>query len=543
MLTTGLNIAWFLSSLPGYRKLKNSLSNPGVCQRMMLKRILESNAGTVFGQRYGFSGIQHAQEYQRKVPVQQYDDIAPMIEDIKLGKPNVLTTEPVTHLMPSSGSTSACKLIPYTRSLQRDFDHAIAAWIVDLFIRHPRLMSGRAYWSITPNFEEVNPCSAIPVGFKPDSAYLGGIKRRLVEPLMAVRADIAQIRNMESFRYLTLLELLRCADLRLISVWHPSFLSLLMDELPRVWESLLRDINDGTVNPPGEPSDDIKYTLAIKPDKDRCIQLRRAGNDHGSSIWPDLEMISCWGSGHARGAVRELDRYFPGVMIQHKGLIATEAFMSLPFGRDKFHNWLHPLAINSHFFEFIDDNGEVRFVDQLQEGEEYQIIVTTGGGLYRYAMNDRIRVNGFVGRTPSIAFIGKMDSVSDYYGEKLNDQFVADLIDSLVAELPGNVLFSMLAPDGGQKPERYTLYMQMDTQVNAELRDRLEQGLRKNPHYAECRRLGQLNKAGIFLVEHAANKGYLLASMTAGKRLGDIKPIKLSNRADWSSVFSGAYLT
>jgi hypothetical protein len=254
-------------------------------------------------------------------------------------------------------------------------------------------------------------------------------------------------------------------------------------------------------------------------------------------------VISCWGGGHARGAVTELGSRFPGVMVQPKGLIATEAFMSLPFGKDQYNNWLHPLAINSHFFEFMDDNGYVKFVDELRKGEEYQIIVTTMGGFYRYAMKDRIRVNGYVETTPSIEFIGKLDSVSDYYGEKLNDQFVAYLIDILVTELPGGVSFSMLAPDGEQKPERYTLYMQVETQVNGELCDRLEQELCKNPRYAECRRLGQLNKAGIFLIEQAANKTYLLASMTAGKRLGDIKPVKLSKKADWSSVFSGAYLT
>ena len=542
MLTTALNAAWFLASLRGYRSLKQQLASPGACQRAVLKRILQSNTGTIFGRRYGFSDIQHERDYQRKVPIHQYDDMVPMVNEIKHGKPNVLTREPVTHLMPSSGSASACKLIPYTRSLQREFDQAIAAWVVDLYTRHPRLMSGRAYWSITPCVEHPGQHSAVPVGFKSDSAYLGGIKQCLVEPLMAVRPGVAQVKNSESFRYLTLLELLRCSDLRLMSVWHPSFLTLLMDELPHVWESLLKDIYDGTVNPPAEIPYSIGNTLAAKPDKDRCAQLSRAGSDHGSVIWPDLQVISCWGSGHARGAIKELHRYFPGVTIQHKGLIATEAFMSLPFGKDQYHNWFHPLAINSHFFEFVDDQGNLKLSDQLREGGEYQIVVTTGGGLYRYEMNDRVRVNGFVEGTPSIEFLGKTDSVSDYYGEKLNDQFVAKLIDELAADLPANVSFAMLAPDGEEKPEHYTLYMQVDTQINGELRDRLEQGLCKNPHYAECRRLDQLNRVRVFLVDHAGNNTYLLASMAAGKRLGDIKPAKLSDRSDWSSVFSGSYL-
>ena len=535
-------MAWFASGLSDYWKLKRHLANPAACQRVLLKKILQSNADTIFGKRYRFSSIQHALDYQSKVPLHQYDDLSPMIEDIKHGESNVLTKEPVTHLMPSSGSTSACKLIPYTRSLQREFDRAISAWIVDLYARHPGLMSGRAYWSITPYLEKQSQQTAIPIGFKPDSSYLGGIKRHLVEPLMAVRADIAKIGDIELFRYLTLLELLRCSDLRLISVWHPSFLVILLDELPRVWDSLLRDVNDGTVSPPIALPDSIKSKFAAKPDKSRCIQLSHASSDDSSAIWPDLKIISCWGSGHANGAIKELEKYFSCVQIQQKGLIATEAFISLPFGKDDCNNWLHPLAINSHFFEFIDGNGDVKFIDQLQPGEEYQIIVTTGGGLYRYAMNDRIRVNAFVGRTPSIEFIGKLDFVSDYYGEKLNDQFVADVIDSVVADLSGNITFSMLAPDGVNKPERYTLYLEIDSRPDKSVCEELDEKLCSNPHYAECRRLGQLKKVKVFNISHAANSTYLVSSMAKGTRLGDVKPVKLSNRSGWSSVFSGSYV-
>ncbi|MEO6184545.1 MAG: GH3 auxin-responsive promoter family protein, partial [Verrucomicrobiota bacterium] len=51
--------------------------------------------------------------------------------------------------------------------------------------------------------------------------------------------------SLETFRYATLLCLLRCRDLRLISVWHPSFLSLLLDALPSHWKNLLFDIEKG----------------------------------------------------------------------------------------------------------------------------------------------------------------------------------------------------------------------------------------------------------------------------------------------------------
>jgi len=42
-----------------------------------------------------------------------------------------LTEEPVLLLEPTSGSTSAKKLIPYTRGLQREFSSAIGKWLWD----------------------------------------------------------------------------------------------------------------------------------------------------------------------------------------------------------------------------------------------------------------------------------------------------------------------------------------------------------------------------------------------------------------------------
>ena len=542
MLSSVLNSAWYIANLPSYLSLKYYFSNPRTCQQKILSHILRSNVKSVFGKHFRFSSIRNIRDYQNYVPVQQYDDIRHMVEDIRRGKANVLTSEPVTHLMPSSGTTSARKLIPHTRSLQKQFDRAIAAWIADTYSRHPGLVQGRAYWSITPYLEEEARQYSVPVGFQRDSSYLGGIKQRLVEPLMAVQEDIAQISDAEAFRYITLLELLRCGDLRLISVWHPSFMTLLMSDLHRCWETLLRDLHDGTISIPCVLSSTMRSRYTGKPNRKRCIQLSHINRIDGRAIWPDLEMISCWGGKHAKEATKELETYFPEINIQHKGLIATEAFMSLPFGKDESNDWLHPLAINSHFFEFIDDKGDAYLVDEILDGHEYEIAVTTGGGLYRYAMNDRIKVNGFIDRTPSIQFIGKGDSVSDYYGEKLNDQFVANLIDSLISGISANVSFSMLAPDGIRKPEQYTLYLEAEGLLEKGLCNHLDEKLCANPHYAQCRRLGQLEKARVFQIRQSANQAYLLSTINVGKRLGDIKPVKLSNKCGWSETFKGDYL-
>jgi hypothetical protein len=114
------------------------------------------------------------------------------------------------------------------------------------------------------------------------------------------------------------------------------------------------------------------------------------GPEDYQSIWPRLRLISCWADAHAALHAESLRQFLPRVPIQPKGLIATEAFVTLPFaGR-------HPLAVLSHFFEFVDHRGDALLAHELKTGAEYRVVVTTGGGLYRYCMQDRVRVDGRV---------------------------------------------------------------------------------------------------------------------------------------------------
>src|SRR6185295_10242297 len=162
-------------------------------------------------------------------------------------------------------------------------------------------------------------------------------------------------------------------------------------------------------------------------DASRAAELRRLRPDDVQGIWPKLALISCWGDGPARSAAESLARRFPHVEVQPKGLIATEAIVTIPFGGR------HPLAIGSHFFEFLDPNGNARLAQQLESGVEYTVVVTTAGGLYRYRLADRVTVDGWCDATPSLRFLGKEDSISDLFGEKLSDAFVAGVLDSLLA--------------------------------------------------------------------------------------------------------------
>ena len=66
------------------------------------------------------------------------------------------------------------------------------------------------------------------------------------------------VADVDAFRFITLLFMLRARDLRLISVWHPSYLSLLLRARDSIWTSLVRDIHDGTVAPSLRLPEDVR---------------------------------------------------------------------------------------------------------------------------------------------------------------------------------------------------------------------------------------------------------------------------------------------
>lgn len=157
--------------------------------------------------------------------------------------------------------------------------------------------------------------------------------------------------------------------------------------------------------------------------------------------------------------------------------------------------------------------------------------MTTAGGLYRYRLDDRIAVDGFLCRTPSIRFVGKCAQVSDRTGEKLSDVFVASVFAKLFQGAETKPSFAMLAPDTDAGGYRYTLYLSAD--VSNKLSAELDALLSLNPHYAYFRRLSQLNPPRLFRVAEDAHAAYCRRLRRMGKQLGEIKPVGLSPLGDW----------
>lgn len=546
-----LNWAWQRKCRREADAFEAARQNVADAQREQLARIVTANRATAYGQRFGFGSIHSVSDFQTRVPLNQYEDLLPWIDRCAQGESCVLTEEPIRLFEPTGGSTGGAKLIPYTAGLQRDFQRGVATWIADLFARRPSAARGRAYWSISPALAGPRrTAGGTPIGFDDDAAYLGGFEQWALRHLLVAPSQLARCQNLDAFRYATLFYLLAADDLSLVSVWHPSFLTRLVESIDIWAERICHDLRRGTLSTPDNNPRQTNWPVRASPARaERILVVLRSNSvtaDRLRQLWSELALISCWTDAKAALPARELNQLFPEVELQGKGLLATEAFVTLPLVDLP----APALAVRSHFFEFLAGENadpasaspQCHLAHQLDTGGHYRVVVTTSGGLYRYQLHDEVQVVGHWGDCPLLKFMGKADQTSDLVGEKLSEAHVQAAVDAALATQRLRPRFALLAPCLGDRP-RYQLFLQVQIdappQVIAALATDLEQGLRRNPHYEYAVGLRQLAPLEVVLLppELPAAAIYEEQCLAGRQRLGNIKPAVLSRLTDWHKRF------
>jgi hypothetical protein len=375
--------------------LLNSPSEP------WLPSILSRNSHTAYLRRYG--SPQTLAAFRERVPTVCYEDLLPWLERIQHEEADVLFAGRPVAYERTGGSTGGAKLIPYSAEGLGDFQRAVVPWLARTVKAHG--ITGRAYFAISPETRQPEHIGGAPVGL-PDGAYLGATAAAALAEVTAVPFDVASIPDVARWRSETLLHLTAAADLELISVWSPTFLLRLLEDVP-------------------DPA----------------------------SLWPRLKVLSCWASGTSQPFAAALAARLPQAHLQPKGLLSTECVVTVPDIDDR------PVLTPHGFFEF-EREGRLHLADELSDGSLYEVVVTTASGLYRYRTGDLVRCDESSRSDAAVLeFVGRGALSSDLAGEKLAEPFVAQCLE----DVPG---FRFLAP--GPEGNGYLLATEGDATVNVE---------------------------------------------------------------------------
>ncbi|MEM8809934.1 MAG: GH3 auxin-responsive promoter family protein, partial [Cyanobacteria bacterium P01_G01_bin.38] len=470
---------------PAFRRFYTALTQPQQAQRAVQQRLVDRLQNCEYGRKFGINSYENWQ----RLPIVEYTDLEPWLSKSH-AKSSPLTPEPILFYEPTSGSSGPVKQIPYTRSLRRSFNHLFCVWAYDLITQGPNFSTGKLYFSISPSFSDVTSG-----GTADDSDYLDPWLRWLLRPFLVMPP---YSRTPAAFKENLARTLLQTEALEIISIWSPSFLTAQLDYIQTHQQRLQTDLQD-------------RLSAARS-------QLLCQDNIPWPELWPQLKLISCWDSVTAADGAAGLRSQFPHVLVQGKGLLATEAPMTLPLLAAE---GCVPL-LDEIFFEFEDSQGRCFGLHQLEVGQVYEIIISQTGGLTRYRMGDRVRVTHHFLETPCLQFMGRGQAVSDLVGEKLHIQFVSDLLDRLAL----SARFQSLVPV--RQPNGYVLLLDRCDRADGSICEvdaiahQLEQGLCESFHYRLARQLGQLAPARVIVSETIAEQ-LSAAKSQSGQRWGDIK--------------------
>jgi GH3 auxin-responsive promoter len=453
---------------PTFQRFYQALDRPKLTQEIVQRDICNRLIQSEYGKALGINSVE---DWQR-IPIVNYDRIEPWILGEKKSQSHhiSLTPERILFYEKTSGSSGAVKWIPYTQSLRKSFNQMFCVWAYDLIKNGPKFSTGKLYACISPQLNSPDLTTENTLYLQDDLDYLDGWLRWLLRPWLVMPEKIEYLHDSHGFKHQLSLALLQAEKLEIISIWSPSFLQVHLKYIQENQKLLQKELR-GKIS-------------------EQRWQLLTQNQIPWQQLWSNLKLISCWDAVNAADGAKGLRSHFPGVLVQGKGLLATEAPMTIPLIEA---NGYVPV-LDEVFFEFEDDKGDIYKLYELSIGQAYTIILSQKGGLYRYRIGDRIRVTSMYHSTPCLEFLGRHQTTSDLVGEKLEESFVFNILNRLNLQ---ETYFKSLVPIA--HPPHYILLLDQAKETPEIIAKQLDIALSESTHYHRARLLDQLLPPQVFI--------------------------------------------
>ena len=227
-------------------------------------------------------------------------------------------------------------------------------------------------------------------------------------------------------------------------------------------EMIIRDIFDGTLSRTVEVPGPLREALENRigsPDHRRARELEQIIEQTGKLLprdfWPDMSVLAVWTGGSVGAYLPRLREFYGDTAFRDHGLSASEGRMTVPL-EDGTSAGI--LDFVHHYFEFIPEaehgqpQATVLQAHELDEGQNYFILLTTSSGLYRYDIHDVVRCVGYQGHAPILEFLNKGSYISSMTGEKISEFQVVSAVKSGFVRCGLSMEHFTMAPLFGDPP-------------------------------------------------------------------------------------------
>ena len=96
-------------------RIQKWATKPDETQQKVFKALITEAKNTAFGQDHDFGNINSFQDFAKKVPIRDYEELKPYINRVVSGEENVLWPRKPLYFAKTSGTTSGAKYIPLTK--------------------------------------------------------------------------------------------------------------------------------------------------------------------------------------------------------------------------------------------------------------------------------------------------------------------------------------------------------------------------------------------------------------------------------------------
>ncbi len=526
-----------------------------ILQHRLLMKLLQKNKDTEFGKKYGFADIHSVEEYKDQVPFTTYEDYLPYIERMMEGEKNLLCVRKPMHYAITSGSVGKEKYIPVSKEELKKYMHysvLMSFGVADEYYRNTTGKSVPAGPGLNAvEVQVINNESGVNLGVI-SGKVISAVKDYIPYLLSSPWEVICREEEMD-MKYLKTRLALAYRDLAFMDSVFMTGLVDLMDYIRDNYEMLCKDIYHGRINKNVKVPKHIRESLERKilPDRARARDLMREFRQGFDTpiiprIWPRMSWISGIGTG-AFSSYARLMRKYTGKSIPFHNMCyaASESFMAVArhMGDESY-----VLLPDGGFYEFIpvrDEEGSRTFtIEELEIGEEYEIIVTNLSGFYRYRLYDVVRVTGYYNETPLLQFIYRKDQLLSINGEKTSGAAIRWAVERFSREAKIFITDYSVYPDTDSSPGFYVILMEPEKTVPKDYipycRDLMEACLMQaNPTYGDMVRKGHLRPLEIVFLQQQTYQLYREVMIMRGASFNQLKPVDLIDTPFQKKFFFG----
>ncbi|MFI5195925.1 MAG: GH3 auxin-responsive promoter family protein [Chitinophagales bacterium] len=378
----------------GFIKLRQSaidnfMHNPIDTQQQVFNNLIGSAQFTEYGKKYNFEHIDSISDFQKNVPINDYETLKPYIQRIFEGNQNILWPSPITWFAKSSGTTSdKSKFIPVSKESLDDTHFRGGKDVMALYLSEnvqSNVTSGKCL--VLGGSHQINQMNA--------ASFFGDISAVMLQnmPLAAQLFRLPEI------------------SIALMTEWE--------EKIERMAHSTIKE---NVTYIAGVPT----WTIVLIK---RIFEITGTGNL--LDIWPNLELY-IHGGVNFTPYRRQFEQFIPSPYMNYRETYnASEGFFAAQ-DRDDEEGML--LFLNHGIFyefmpmeEYNKEHPATLTLKEVELNKNYALVISTNGGLWRYVVGDTIQ---FTSLDPfRIKVTGRLKHFINAFGEEV----IVDNADNAIA--------------------------------------------------------------------------------------------------------------